>query len=236
MRVLFVGTLPPPEGVAAFRFGQYAGLRAIGGENVVTHSPHPLSVAHQNLRLGPNSLARHLQHQAPSFDAVVLRVGEGLPLSRHPLLGHAISQLVHALERFSEVTLFVDPGIGAVDRLVGPAMRPLWSAAHVVIVADASDERLLIERTGVSPSKIQVLEAGKVVAATSTQWPSAEVMPLAPASADAIRKRSQARSSSPSLLAQDTGTARPSFTGATVWLIRRVIGKTRGWVTKLLRP
>jgi hypothetical protein len=122
------------------------------------------------------------------------------------------------------------------EQLFGSALRPFWGAAHSIIVANELDGKMLVERAGVSPSKVQVLQATIISAATSLQWPRADAALLAPAAADAIRKRSHALSASGLLLARDTGTARPSLKGATVWLIRRVIGKTRGWVTKLLRP
>jgi hypothetical protein len=239
MRVIFVGTLPPPGGDAAFRFGRAAALRAMAGDVVETHAPDVLSVAHKNLRFGPRTLARHLRNESGKFDAVVLRVGTSLPFgTENALIGNRrrAGALVRALRGYSEVSMFADPGVASLDKLFRPSVTPLWRVATAITVANELDRAAFVDRGGVPPEVVSVVADTQFRSDVVTPWPTTGDTALASSVSGAIRQRSQSSTVAPMLLMSVTGRARPSLKGASVWLVRRVIGKSRGWVTRLLRP
>ena len=239
MRVLAVGILPPPGEDAAFRFGRYVARLDLAGDVVTTHSPHALSVAHKNVRLRARTLPRHLRSESENFEAVVLRVGATLPFGpRRPLLGrrHRVRALVSAVAGYAELSLYVDPGVAAIDELFRAEVRPFWASASQIIVANDADLAAVLERGEATPGSVVIEEPGSSPGDTAAPWPSATTPSLSTSVAGVVRERSYSLSRSSILLASATGTARPSLVGASVWLARRVVGKSRGWVTKLLRP
>lgn len=239
MKVLFIGILPPPGGDAAYRFGQAAALRAMSGDVVVTHAPNPLSVAHKNLRLGARTLLRHIRSEAKNFDAVVLRVGTDLSLGGVSGLlrkRRRVGACARSLGGYSHVSVFVDPGAAGVDQIFQAWLRPLWDVSTEITVANELDRTAFVGRGGVASEKVVLSSATSAHAKVIASWPSADSTSLAPKAAAAIRQRAHAKSTDELLLASAPGHARPSVRGGSVWLVRRVIGKTRGWVTKLLRP
>jgi hypothetical protein len=235
MRVLLVGTLPPPGGVDARRFAREAARRSILGDSVETLSADPLSISHQSATLRGRHLARELRARSDEFDAVELRVEASLGLTLR-----SVRHVVVALRRYQHVTLFMDSPIPFGSSEKGVLSR-LWSSADIVVCAKESDLELIGSLSG-SPDKILVPPEPSDLVRALPPWPESGSSSLQEGVLDVVRLRARAGDNGPqgnertSMLVTATERVHPSFKGSSIWLARRVIGKSRGAVTKILRP
>ena len=143
MRVLVVGTLPPPGGASARELAAVAARRQADGDDVELLSPDPSSAVHRSRRLDGLFLACQLAWLSRRFDAVVLRVEDDLPCRRD--MGRAtraavLGALGFAVSRYGEVTLRLDSPVPLPGGVGGrAARRQLWAAADEIVVRSAAD-------------------------------------------------------------------------------------------------
>lgn len=245
MRVLFVGTVPPPGGDGARRFAQAARRRIDDGDVVEVLSPNPLSASHGSARLDGLFLAARLAIAARRFDAVVLRIEPGLPL--HERAGRieravALAALGAALGRYSEVTLRLDSPIPLPGGLGGRATNALWSSVGSIVIADEADRRMLLEVPGVSAESIVVEEPAGPATRGPQHWPAATDPDLRESVLVVVRNRAardrEVARAHAALSAEDTVTpesallvadraVRPTVLGTSSLLARRALGKAR---------
>jgi hypothetical protein len=236
MRILLVGTVPPPGGLAARSFAREAARRTALGDSVEVLSPDPLSSAHQIANLRGRRLARELRARADLFEGVELRVDATLGQDGRPAAG-----LAAALARYGNVTLFVDSPIPFRAGTSAAGVRALWASATSIIVANEADG-VAVVAAGADSRVIEVAPRHVGMSGSSEEWPDASDPTLQASVLAVARRRARADAGGPggtgasSMLVSSIKRVRPSLTGSTVWLIRRVIGKTRGAVTKVLRP
>src|SRR5665213_1053028 len=236
MKVLLVGTLPPPGGLNALRFAREAVRRSALGDSVETLSGDPLSVSHRSAPLRGRRLAHQLRSLSAGFDAVELRVEAGLGLT-----ARSVGDVATALRSFKHVTLFMDSPIPFRDG-EGDAqfMLRLWSSADAVVFANeadriSTDSLRAIEKIVVAPEPADVAPA-------LPPWPELGGSSLATEVLDVLRRRARGDAEGPlgsrraSMLVTATERVHPSFGGLSIWLVKPVSGKSRGAVTKILRP
>jgi hypothetical protein len=235
VKLLLVGTLPPPGGVDARRFAREAARRSALGDSVETLSGDPLSVSHRSATLRGRHLARELRRCSTKFDAVELRVEAGLALTPR-----SVGNLVAALGKYQHVTLFLDSPVPFKSSEEGVLLR-LWSSADTVVGANEADVGS-IASLGDGPSKIVVPPEPSDLATALPAWPESGSSSLQEAVLDVVRLRARAEANGPpgrrraSMLVTASERVHPSFKGSSIWLVKRVIGKSRGVVTKILRP
>ena len=231
MRVLLVGTLPPPGGSNARRFAREAARRSELGDSVETLSADPLSISHRSASLQGRHLERQLRALSREFDAVELRVEAGLGLT-----ARSVGSIASALQTYQHVTLFMDSPI-PFRREAGVLAR-LWSSANSVVFAEDADLRS-IDSFPPGPEKVVLASAESDLRTGLPPWPERGESSLQSAVLDVVRRRARGeerRSSGASMLVTATERVYPSFKGSSIWLVKRVIGKSRGAVTKILRP
>ena len=239
MRVLFVGATSPPGGESARRFGAAAGSRSAAGDAVEVHAPGRLSVAHVALSKLPGAMLRDLRSNSGRFDAVVVRVEADRPvrLARGGTPSpRALRRLSRALEGYAEVTLMLDAGAVLLDALTSDLVRELFVHATYIEVATAAERAALAAADPGLAMKCIATPTARSARNAPRHWATEGASASWADAQDEVRRKGVSTASQTSLLIDPQGTARPSVNGATVWLIRRVVGKTRGAVTKLLRP
>jgi hypothetical protein len=232
MRVLLVGTLPPRGGLDARRFAREAARRTALGDTVETLSADPLSISHRTASLRGRHLARELRALSKEFDALELRVESGLGLTPRSVRG-----VVAALRGYQHVTLFMDSPISTRE---GEVIQGLLSSANSAVFANEADRGQI----GSLPAiEVIVVEPdASDFAAALPLWPEPGGSSLQAAVLEVVRRRARADtnggsgSARASMLVTATDRVHPSFKGSSIWLVKRVIGKTRGAVTKVLRP
>ncbi|MCU1491174.1 MAG: hypothetical protein JWM85_2579 [Acidimicrobiaceae bacterium] len=199
MRVLVVGTVPPPGGEAARALALAAADLAAEGNEIEVLSPEFSSAAHRQARLDGFRLPFQLAAAARDFDALVLRIQPGLPFrpDARRLTRAAILALIGlALRGYSQVTIYLDTPVPIPWGLGGRPTKGLWSRATTVVVENAEDRKNLLAVPGMDPDR--VLIAPRQVPARSvisTGWsleheeePWAEVLALVRSRAATTRK------------------------------------------------
>jgi hypothetical protein len=235
VRLLLVGTLPPPGGVGARRFAREAARRSALGDSVETLSGDLLSVSHRSATLRGRHLWRELRRCSGEFDAVELRVEAGLALTPR-----SVGNLVAALGKYQHVTLFLDSPVPFKSSEEGVLLR-LWSSADTVVGANEADLGSIASLAD-GPAKIVVPPEPSDLATVLPAWPQSGSSSLQEAVLDVVRLRARAEEKgSPasewaSMLLTASERVHPSLKGSSIWLVKRVIGKSRGAVTKVLRP
>lgn len=231
MRVLLVGTLPPVGGVAARHFAREAARRSELGDSVETLSADPLSISHHLAPVDGRHLARQLRARSGQFDAVELRVEAGLGLR-----AKSVARVAAALREYEHVALFMDSPLPFQSE---PALLSrLWSAADLVVFSNEADLRS-VDDLPPGLDKLVVASEDSERRTELSEWPDPGAASLRAAVLETVRRRARAdghRSSGASMLASATERVHPSFKGLSIWLVKRVIGKSRGAVTKVLRP
>jgi hypothetical protein len=241
MRVLLVGTLPPPGGVNARRFAREAARRSVLGDSVETLSADPLSISHRTATLRGRHLARELRALSGEFDGVELRVESALALTPR-----SVGKVIAALRRYQHVTLFMDSPVPFSSSERGVLAR-LCSSSHTVVFASESDLGSMASVPGgpdfpSGPEKILAPPEPSDMAPPLPAWPKPGSSSLQEVVLDTVRVRARTRLSGSqvwertSMLATASDRVHPSFKGSSIWLMKRVIGKSRGAVTKVLRP
>ena len=147
MRLLVIGTLPPPSGRAAGRLAAVTAERRGAGDDVTMLSPDRRSAAHLHARLDGLRLAFHLARLARRFDAVVIDCAPGLPLSTTAdrlTRGVTLAAIGESLRGYGEVTLRLPSPIPFPGGVGGRATAGLWArATHVVVENDEDRDRVL---------------------------------------------------------------------------------------------
>ena len=159
MRVLVVGTLPPPGGSAARALAEAANELRAEGHEVELLSPDPRSAAHRHARLDGPLLALWLTLMSPRFDAVVLRFEPGLPLG--PRAGRlmravTLSLLGSALRRFGETTIRFDGGPPVPRGLGGRAMASVFATTDKIVVTSEDKQAELIAISGLPTERVVI--------------------------------------------------------------------------------
>ncbi|MGB9111611.1 MAG: hypothetical protein WCF24_02665 [Acidimicrobiales bacterium] len=162
MRVLVVGTLPPPGGEPARALADAANALRDEGHDVELFSPDHRSAAHRHARLEGPLLAAWLAYLSPRFDAVYLRFEPGFPLRPHAsraMRAASMLALGTALRRYGEVTVRFDGGPSIPLGLGGRAMQKVWEATKKIVVASEDKRDELIAASGLDPSAVTVSTA-----------------------------------------------------------------------------
>ena len=139
MRVLLVGTAPPPGGSGAYALAARARELADAGDEVIVLSGDLRSAADRHARLEGAALALYLVYFAHRFDRLELRVEPALAASapgRAPRSA-TLFLLAAALGHWRQVTYRVDHPVPP-DLLTRRARR-FWRQAGEIVVADADD-------------------------------------------------------------------------------------------------
>jgi hypothetical protein len=235
VRVLLIGTLPPPGGPVARRFAKESARRSALGDVVETLSADPLSSSHRTAALRGRGLSRQLRSLSGDFDAVELRIEAGLSLNER-----SAHTLATALRGYRHVTLFLDSPIPVASG-GGGLPAELVAAADLIVVANEADGTSL-GGAGAATEKILIVPDCSDAPTAPPPWPAPDQPLLQAAALDVVRRRARADARGllsgerASILVTATARVRPSLKGSSVWLVRRVIGKTRGAITKVLRP
>ncbi len=196
MRVLVVGTVPPPGGSVAKELAGIAAERSETGDEVCVFSPDPRSAAHYTGNLRDLLLPIRLALLSPKFDALVLRIEAGLPL------GEQTNRLVRAatlfslglvVRMFSEVTLRLDSPIPLPGGIGGRATTDLWKGATSIVVANEEDRQRMLAAPGVDPERVEIAVPMVVTIERSDDaWPNATTTDLREQVLERIRRRTRA--------------------------------------------
>lgn len=159
MRVLVVGTLPPPGGDGAMRLARVVGDLVAAGHEVETLSPDRRSAAHGHAALEGPLLAIQLARRAPRFDAAVLSFEPGLPFApdtHRALRAATLLALGLGLRGYRELTIRLSSPIPIPGGVGGRASRELWTRASSIVVATGEDVERVLEAPGVRAEKVTV--------------------------------------------------------------------------------
>ncbi len=159
MRILVVGTSPPPGGSAAARVAAGAAALVAAGHEVEILSPDPRSASHHYRALSGARLGMQLALRARRYDALVLHLEPGLPLSPttdRASRALALTLLGAALRAFREVTLRLPSPIPLPGGVGGRATRLMWSAATRVVVSNEEDRGRLRSAPGLAPERVDL--------------------------------------------------------------------------------
>jgi hypothetical protein len=206
MRVLVVGTLPPPGGEAARALADAANALRDEGHDVELLSPDSRSAAHRHARLDGPLLAGWLAYLSPRFDAVLLRFEPGFPLRPHAsrvTRAGTLLALGTALQRYSDVTIRFDGGPSIPRGLGGRAMEKVWQATTRIVVASEEKRAELIAASGLDGTAVTVSTARKEPPRSANEgWALAEEDELRVGVSARIRSRAaQARTADRALRA-----------------------------------
>ena len=195
MRVLVVGTVPPPGGPAARRLAAVAAGRLAAGDEVTVLSPDARSAAHLTANLRGLGLAAQLSLRARRFDALELRIEPSLPFvpeSNRALRAALLLALGAALGRYREVTLRLDSPVPIPGGVGGRATAALWRAVTTVVVENEEDRKLLLAVPGLGEERIELDEVAQSAAEHATSgWPAATEVSLRDVAQGEIRRRSR---------------------------------------------
>ena len=159
MRILIVGTVPPPGGDAAFALAEIATTLLAEGHEIELLSPDSRSAAHRSARLEGPLFALRLMWLSRRFEAVVLHFEPGLPLGpRAGRLWRAVTlaSLAAALRMFSESTIRFDAASPIPGGIGSRAMGAVWSNASHVVLASEGDRDRLIATWGLPEERVTV--------------------------------------------------------------------------------
>jgi hypothetical protein len=175
MRVLVVGTVPPPGGAPARGLAAAAAELRAEGHEVQLLSPDPRSAAHRHARLDGPLLPLWLAYLAPRFDGIYLRFEPGFPL--RPKAGRVMRALTlsligRALKRYKETTIRFDGGPSIPSGLGGRAMGSIWATTDRIVVTSEDKQAELVEVSGLPVSQVVIASppATRVVAERES-WP-----------------------------------------------------------------
>lgn len=176
MRVLVVGTVPPPGGPAAARLGAAASVLAAQGDTVEVLSPDERSAAHHHARLGGVRLAAQIARRSRRFDALVLAIEPGLPLGPDDdRLTRALSlaALDLACRRFRRVTVRFASPVPIPGGVGGRASEGLWSRADELVVESEDDKEQLLAVRGCRAERVRVeVPERRGTGGPTTDWSS----------------------------------------------------------------
>ncbi|MFZ0059961.1 MAG: hypothetical protein WAL35_07965 [Acidimicrobiales bacterium] len=169
MRILIVGTVPPPGGDAAATLAEIATKFLAEGHDVELLSPDDRSAAHRSARLEGPLFALRLAWLSRRFEAVVLHFEEGLPLGpRAGRLWRAVTltALAAALRMFRETTVRFDAASPIPGGIGSRAMGEIWSSVSHVVVGNEKNRDQLVSLWSLPEERVTV-EPGRPVARTT---------------------------------------------------------------------
>lgn len=164
MRVLVVGSYPPPARKAARRTVATVHRLGAAGDEVDVLSSRGSAARLRGPITGPLG-AWQTWWLGRRYDAVVVQVEDGAPLRVSQGRRARIDRVVDcfawglALRRLRDVTLVV-PEIDLVHRSIGGRTgRFLWTAADRLLVTNAHDRRRLVEEGGAPERRVELAAA-----------------------------------------------------------------------------
>ena len=204
MRVLVVGTVPPPGGQNAKELAAVVSQRVAQGDEVETLSPDPRSAAHHTANLESFRLPLRLALLSPRFDALELRIETRLPLGTEDnrvLRGLTLFCLGLCFGMYSEVTLRLDSPIPLPGGVGGRATKDMWRRASRIVVHNDDDYRRILAAPGVTTERVEIATSMFVEArARDHPWPSPtepglrnEVLAVVRQRAESERRANRAR-------------------------------------------
>lgn len=161
MRILVVGTVPPPGGDAAFALAVEAMRLQDEGHDVEVLSPDVRASAHYHARLEGFFLPFRLAAASRRFDGLLLRLQPNLPFRpathrlERALLGGA---LAWAVRGFREVTVWTDSPMPIPGGPGGRTVAGLWEKASRIVVGSEDDRLQLLAVPGMGPERVQVAQ------------------------------------------------------------------------------
>lgn len=178
MRVLVVGTLPPPGGARARALAAVVVERTARGDAVAVLSPDPRSAAHFHGRLDRLGLALRLAWLSRRFDALDLHFEAGLPLrdeEQRAWRALSLGGLGLACRLYREVTLRCDSPIPIPGGVGGRATQELWRRATTIVVENDEDRGRMLTAPGVDAARVIVVPRAAPAPASRTDrpWPAA---------------------------------------------------------------
>jgi hypothetical protein len=176
MRVLVVGTTPPPGGLAARRFALVAAERLAAGDEITLLSPDPRSAAHRSTTLNGWSLPLWLAFLSRRHDALELRLQPGIPLASAAgrlQRSAVLLALGAACSRFGEVTVRLDHPVPLAGGVGGRATSLLWRSTSRVVVENEQDREMLTHVPELSETPIEVSAPLEAEPAPDGRWPQA---------------------------------------------------------------
>lgn len=194
-RILIIGTVPAALGARAEALGRLAADHLAMGDRVEVWSADAISVAHLHDRLAGLRVPLRLLVSARRFDAVVLRVQNGLPFPhRTGRLARAalFVSLGAALRRYGQVTIRLDAPIAIPGGVGGRPTRAFWDRAHVVVENDEDRERILAI-PWIDAARVEVCKpAPDASRAATPEWPKPDTADLRSAVMEVVRVRATA--------------------------------------------
>ena len=198
MRILVVGTVPPPGGASARALAAEATRLADEGHDVEVLSPDQRASSHVHARLSGFTLPFRLAAASRRFDALLLRLEPRLPFrpttkrTERAALGAALSWAVRG---FAEVTLWVDSPVPIPSGPGGRTFAGFWGKAAHVVVGSEEDRLQLLAIPGMDPGRVTVATVAEPEEHLPADgWPSggsdprAEVLDLVRSRAVATRR------------------------------------------------
>lgn len=196
MKVLVVGTVPPPGGQNAKELAAVVARRIEQGDEVEILSPDPRSAAHHTANLELLMLPFRLALLSPRFDALELRIETRLPLGtevNRVLRGLTLFGLGICFGMYSEVTLRLDSPIPLPGGVGGRATKDMWRRASHIIVQNVEDYRRVLAVPGVKQERLEIAQLTSVEArVTENPWPSPTEDDLRSRVLASIRNRAEA--------------------------------------------
>jgi hypothetical protein len=150
VRILLVGTAPPPGGEGALAFAQRAEELAEAGHDVVLLSPDLRSASHRHARLEGALLGLSLIYYSRRFDALELRLESESTLTR----AHERLLVLRGLRRWPEVTLRIDAPMS--DAVSARTLTELSGAVAAVRVPSTAVADELIGRGAFDATRVVV--------------------------------------------------------------------------------
>ncbi|HUY06485.1 MAG TPA: hypothetical protein VMU99_04430 [Acidimicrobiales bacterium] len=176
MRVLVVGTVPPPGGKGAKELADVVAKRIEDGDEVEILSPDPRSAAHHTANLESLMLPLRLALLSSRFDALELRIETRLPFAsevHRALRAVTLFSLGVCFGMYSEVTLRLDSPIPLPGGVGGRATKDMWRRATRIIVANQEDYLRVLFAPGVTEERVEIVQPVVVEARpVEYSWPS----------------------------------------------------------------
>lgn len=196
MRVLVVGTVPPPGGRAARELAAVVSDRIEAGDDVEVLSPDARSAAHHTADLRAILLPLRLLLLSSGRDALELRIEPDLPLGEHTgraMRAATLFGLGIAFGMYSEVTLRLDSPIPLPGGVGGRATNDLWRRATRIVVKNEHDRDRVLLAPGVNPESVEIAAPiSDDLRRIEESWPVSTESDLRERVQDGIRRRAQA--------------------------------------------
>jgi hypothetical protein len=204
VRILIVGTVPPPGGDAAFALAELATAHLAEGHDVEMLSPDNRSAAHRSARLEGPVFALRLAWLSRRFESIVIHFEEGLPVRAHAARLWRVVTLAlvaAALKMYQESTVRFDGGSAIPGGIGSRAMGEVWSVASHVVLSSREDRDELVSTWGLPEERVVVVSPRSAVRApVPSGWvvgdatdPRTEVLELVRVRAAADREARAAR-------------------------------------------